>query len=139
MSNTPSAELFKDFEIPAFETGTEVPASPAGADEIPSNSTTNTLPYLPIIATIIIIIIVAIVIKQNTKLFKKSELVIIEDEPPKPIKKEKKQQKITEKTIEIEKPKAVEIKTTKQERKNFATPTNLNKCIRLFLENTRTR
>ena len=139
MSNTPSPDLFKNFEVPAFETGTEVPVPPTGAIEVENSSSDAELPYLPVIATIALVLIIAIIAIKK-KPFKKSEIEFIDDEPPKIVKKEKKpQQQKVETTIEIEQPKAVEIKTAKQERKNFATPTNLNKCIRLFLENTRTR
>ena len=138
MNNTPSADSFKNFEIPAFETGTVVPAPPAGAVETQSSSS-NDFSYIPIIASIAVILVIIIVVILK-KPFKKSEIEFIDDEQPKVIRKEKKpQQQKVETTIEIEKPKAVEIKTPKQDRKNFATPTNLNKCIRLFLENTRTR
>ncbi len=139
MSNTPSPDLFKNFEVPAFETGTEVPVPPAGAVEVETSSSNNAFPYMPVIATVALVLILVIVAIIKKPL-KKSEIEFIDDEPQKPVKKEKKpQQQKVETTIEIEKPKAVEIKTAKQERKNFATPTNLNKCIRLFLENTRTR
>ena len=139
MSNTPSADLFKDFEIPAFETGTTVPAQPVGAVgavNVPNNSANTEFPFMPVIATIAAIMIVALIIKLAKG---NKQEVQVEQPIPKKIKKEQKTQQEVETPSGIERQKAVEIKSPNRERKNFATPTNLNKCIRLFLENTRTR
>lgn len=136
MSNTPSADLFKDFEIPAFETGTTVPAQPVGAVDVPNNSANTEFPFMPVIATIAAIMIVALIIKLAKG---NKQEVQVEQPISKKIKKEQKTQQEVETPSGIERQKAVEIKSPKRERRNFATPTNLNKCIRLFLENTRTR
>ena len=133
MSNTPSADLFNNFEIPAFETGTTVPAQPSGAIARPPVS--KEIPVYTVIAAISVILMFILLIKLFRKDAKKQNYVDIDEEeqytPPQT-------QTIKEEVIKTPAPTAVEIKTRK-EKTNFSTPTNLNKCIRLFLENTRTK
>lgn len=132
MSNTPSADLFNNFEIPAFETGTTVPAQPSGAIAKPPVS--KEIPVYTVIAAISVILMFILLIKLFRKDSKKQTYVEIDDEEPYTQQPEKTKEDI----IKTPAPTAVEIKTRK-EKTNFSTPTNLNKCIRLFLENTRTK
>lgn len=132
MSNTPSADLFNNFEIPAFETGTTVPAQPSGAIATPPVS--KEIPVYTIIAAISVILMFILLIKLFRKDSKKQAYEEIDDEEP----YTQQPEEIKEDIIKTPAPTAVEIKTRK-EKTNFSTPTNLNKCIRLFLENTRTK
>ncbi len=130
MSNTPSKDLFNDFEIPAFETGTNVPVPPSGAVAVPSVS--SEIPYITIIAGIAAIMMFILLIKlfkkeRKERNFEEQEEDFIEEETV-----------AVEKTINKPATQAIEIKS-KKEKRNFSTPTNINKCIRLFLENTRTK
>ncbi len=129
MSNTPSSDLFNNFEIPAFETGTNVPVPPAGAVEVPPVA--SEIPYITVIAAVAAIMMFILLIK----LFKKSSNHQNIDEEDVYFEQEVVE---TENQVRKPAPQAIEIKT-KKEKKNFATPTNINKCIRLFLENTRTK
>lgn len=124
MNNTNSKDLFNEIQIPAFETGTDVlPPVP----EFQSDKTSSSFPVGIIITfLIIIIVLVAYIIR---KFFFNS--VNINNQPLEEIQQEKEPEPIP-------KPHAVEIKA-KRESKSFATPSNIQKCIRLFLENTRSK
>lgn len=132
MSNTPSADLFNNFEIPAFETGTTVPAQPSGA--ITKPPVAKEIPVYTVIAAISVILMFILLIKLFRKDSRKQNYIDIEEEESYTPQTET----IKEDIIKTPAPTAVEIKTRK-ERTNFSTPVNLNKCIRLFLENTRTK
>ena len=121
MSNQSSSDLFNNFEIPAFDAGTTVPAQ-THTKEITTTASQNDL--LPIyigsgIAVFIILVLLALLLKKKKK----------EDTYVQEIESEKEE-------IETKRPQAIEIRS-KKETNNFATPINLNQCIRLFLENTR--
>lgn len=120
MSNQSSSDLFNNFEIPAFDAGTTVPAQ-----TLPKEVTTTTNDLMPMyigagVAVFVLIVIVSMLLK------KKKNITYVQEIEQEQLKEETKR------------PQAVEIRT-KKETSNFATPMNLNQCIRLFLENTRTK
>lgn len=121
MNNSLPADLFNDYQTPTFETGTSVPAQTESA--VVSNSS---FPWGIVITSAIAAIILFVVIK---KMFSKP--VYVENITQLPQQQENKVEQET-------KPHAVEIKN-KKGHSNLATPTNINKCIRGFLENTRTK
>ena len=127
MNNTESSDLFNNFEIPAFDAGTKtVPAQTLSETKISTNDYLNNslTTYIGIGLIVIILLIVFIVLltKNSKKTYK------IEEEKDIPVENNE----ITQAN------KAIEIKTRKKT-SNLATPTNLNQCIKLFLENTRTK
>ena len=120
MSNSSAADLFNNkFEIPSFDAGTTVPAQTVAKQ--PVKTSNDSIPmYIGIgIIVLIIIIIISKLIKRQNKQILQEEIYISE-----------------ETRTETQSPQVVEIKTSKKNN-SFATPTNINKCIRLFLENTR--
>lgn len=120
MSNSSAADLFNNnFEIPSFDAGTTVPAQTVAKE--PVKTTNDSLPMYIGIGIIVLIFIIII-----SKLIKRPNEQILSEEID-----------VTEETkTEVQKSQVVEIKTSKKNN-SFATPTNINKCIRLFLENTR--
>lgn len=122
MNNNLPADLFNDYQAPTFETGTSVPAQTQS--EFQKNFSDNSLSFGIVIASVITAILLFTVIK---KLLQKptSNVEYIKEE-------------VVQRVEPAPKPHAVEIKN-KKENSNFATPTNINKCIRGFLENTRTK
>lgn len=115
-----SSNGFNSFEIPAFDAG-EHTASIKSEPIKESSGTTSFISsnLVIIIAVILGIIIVSKIIKAVMAAAKPKELEIIPEEEP--------QQK-----------QVIQIKTPK-ESSNYSTPSNITKCIRLFLENTRTK
>ena len=121
MSNQTSSDLFNNFEIPAFDAGTTVPAQTLPKEVTPTANENDLMPiYIGAgIAVFVILLLFLLLLKK-----KKNTAYVHEIEE--------------EQIEEIKRPQAVEIRT-KKETNNFATPINLNQCIRLFLENTRTK
>lgn len=118
MNNKISTDLFNDYQVPTFETGTGVPAQ-AESTAVSESS----FPYGIVITVIIAAVILFTIVKKLLS---------------KPSNNEYIQEEVTQRVEPEKKPQAVEIKR-RNEKSNFATPTNLNKCIRGFLENTRTK
>lgn len=122
MSNSTAADLFNEnFEIPSFDAGTTVPAQ-----TMEKNTDSNEGSQLPLyigigLAILIVVVLLSMILKKQKNKVEEEEVQV------------KEQQKEEE-----HKPQAIEIKASKKTN-NFATPTNINKCIRLFLENTRTK
>ena len=126
MNNTESSDLFNNFEIPAFDAGTKtVPAQMVSETKVPAkNDFNNSLTtYIGIgLITIVLLIVFIVLLTKKTQ---------------KPIQEE--QEETVEKNIEIpQQNKVIEIKT-KKKTSSLATPTNIKQCIKLFLENTRTK
>ncbi|MBQ4077594.1 hypothetical protein IJD15_00235 [bacterium] len=120
MSNSSAKDLFNNnFEIPSFDAGTTVPAQTVAKDNV--KTTNDAIPMYIGIGIIVLIVIIAL-----SKLLKKSNKQVLSENIEN-----------TETTEEkTPHPQVVEIRASKKN-SNFATPTNINKCIRLFLENTR--
>lgn len=130
MNNTDSSDLFNNnIEIPAFDAGTSVPAQSA---ENTNFNETNFLPFTIIISVSVLLIVVAII--MFTKRLKEKQLNKINEDIQ--VRRQIKAEVKGNKKEDI--PQSLEIKT-KKEASNFSTPTNLDKCIRLFLENTRNK
>ena len=120
MSNSSAKDLFNNnFEIPSFDAGTTVPAQTVAKEPVQTNNDSMPI-YVGIGITVLIVIIIL------AKLLKKPNKQILSEniESNEEVKEE------------VQHPQVVEIRATKKS-SCFATPTNINKCIRLFLENTR--
>lgn len=120
MSNSSTKDLFNNnFAIPSFDAGTTVPAQTVAKEPVKTNNDSMPM-YIGIGITVLIVIIVL------AKLLKKQNKQILSEDI-----------EANEEVKEtVQHPQVVEIRATKKN-SSFATPTNVNKCIRLFLENTR--
>ena len=127
-SNQIQSDLFSNMQIPEYDAKNSVATTSTTAS---SNNGAMDIPTICIFSGIILAVIVLLVILMNS--LKPAPKPIVTKQRTKTIS----QPKIEEEDEEI--PKKQQVMQTKKadESSNFATPNNVTKCIRLFLETTR--
>ena len=127
-SNQIQSDLFSNMQIPEYDAKNSVSSTSASASNNGNAMDTTTICVLS--GIIIAVILLFVVLMKSIK-------------PAKPAPKQKiKSISQPKKQDDIEEiPKKQQVIQTKKsnETSNFATPSNITKCIRLFLETTRTK
>ena len=124
----PNDDIFSNMHIPAYDAKTDVTTTVGTPVKTEAQNQTTNIIVLSMILICVILIFVVL-----TKMLKPQKQVTTVQRQ-KSIEKHKQTQK-----EEIEEPPKQQIIQTKksQDDCNFATPKNVEKCIRLFLETTR--